>query len=122
MYAECKKSRRIFSVNNKASLDVLCYPSRAMYCMGPSPHSNVCDCRSILATAQLCDLDNGTTIDSCGGLHSDDARNGVGARVLLSNDALSFRPTATRQLVVANCDVADFQRILSTAVPTATLR
>ena len=51
MYAECKKSRRIFFfVNKKASLDVLCYPSRTMYCMGPSPHSNVCDCRSILAT------------------------------------------------------------------------
>ena len=37
-------------MNKKASLDVLCYPSRTMYCMGPSPHSNVCDCRSILAT------------------------------------------------------------------------
>ena len=37
-------------MNKKASLDVLCFPSRTMYCMGPSPHSNVCDCRSILAT------------------------------------------------------------------------
>ena len=40
-------------MNKKASLDVLCYPSRTMYCMGPSPHSNVCDCRSILATREV---------------------------------------------------------------------
>ena len=45
------KSRgEFFSVNKKASLDVLCFPSRTMHCMGPSPNSNVCDCRSILAT------------------------------------------------------------------------
>ena len=37
-------------MNKKATLDLLCFPSRTMYCMGPSPHSNVCDCRSILAT------------------------------------------------------------------------
>ena len=48
------KSRgEFFSVNKKASLDVLCFPSRTMHCMGPSPHSNVCDCRSILATRRL---------------------------------------------------------------------
>ena len=35
-----------------------------MYCMGPSPHSNVCDCRSILATNLTMVFDNARDVES----------------------------------------------------------